>query len=341
MKIDARTLPRVLADPGAWRAILLYGEDTGLIRERAQDAVRKIAGTTDDPFRIAVLDRETHDRLEEEATALSLMGGRRVVRVRDASDSQLKPLEHSLAQNTDTLLVLEAPGLASRSKLRAFMEARPDCASIGCYPEEGRNLEGSVSKMLGAHQVRIDPDALHWLTTRLGADRAAARSEVEKLALYAGDGGRLDLEDVRACIGDAGSVSVEDAAFAATEGQRAQADLALERALAEGTSPIAIIRAFLAHLHRLRRVRAAMATGLSRTDALKTLRPPVFFKRTASFGRALELWTLPALTRETAAWQALELACKQTGAPDTLLCRRQVAILSARAAQTGSKNARG
>jgi DNA polymerase-3 subunit delta len=252
--------------------------------------------------------------------------------VRDASDTLLKPVEHVLAQNTDTLVILEAPGLASRSKLRQLMEKLPVCASIGCYPEEGRNLESSITQMLGAHHVQIDSDALHWLAGRLGADRAAARSEVEKLALYAGDTGTLALEDVRACIGDAGSVSVEDAAFAATEGNRTETDTALERALAEGTAPIAIIRAFMGHMHRLRRVRAAMAAGQSRSDALKTLRPPVFFKRTASFSRALEFWSLPALSKELAELQALELACKQTGAPDLLLCRRHIATLAARAA---------
>ena len=334
MKIDARNLPRVLADPGAWRVILLHGEDTGLIQERARDAVRHVAGSVDDPFRVAVLDRETHARLEEEATALSLMGGRRAVRVRDASDALLRAVQAVLAEQTDTLVVLEAQGLPSRSKLRALLESRQDCASIGCYPEEGRTLEASMTSMLAARHVRVDVDALHWLAIRLGADRAAARSEMEKLALYAGDTGTLTLEDARACIGDAGSISLEEAAFAATEGKRAEADLALERALAEGTSPIAIIRAFLSHLHRLRRVRAAMAEGAARADALKSLRPPVFFKRTASFGRALDAWSLPALTQETATWQALELACKQTGAPDALLCRRQVAVLAARAARS-------
>ncbi|OUJ02810.1 DNA polymerase III subunit delta [Acetobacter cibinongensis] len=337
MKIDARSLPRVTKDPGAWRVILMHGEDTGLIRERAQDATRQIAGSTDDPFRVAVLDKETHDRLEEEATALSLMGGRRVVRVRDASDSLLKAVTTLLDAPTDTLVILEAPSLPSRSKLRALLEKRQDCASVGCYPEEGRTLEGTITQMLTAHHVRIEQDALHWLTGRLGSDRGAARSEVEKLALYAGDTGTLTLDDARVCIGDAGSVSIEDAAFAATEGRRADADLAIERALAEGTSPITIARAFLSHLHRLRRVRAAMADGESRTEAVKALRPPVFFKRTAGFNRALDLWSLAALTEALQETQALELACKQTGAPDELLCKRHVATLCAKAARAARR----
>ena len=202
MKIDARTLPRVLADPGAWRVILLHGEDTGLIRERAQEAARMIIGPEEDPFRLALLDRETHDRLEEEATALSLMGGRRVVRVRDASDSQLKAVEHILNQTTDTLVILEAPGLSSRSKLRALLERRQDCASIGCYPEEGRTLESSITKLPAPHRIRTDNDALHWLMRCLGADRSPTRAEVVQPALSAVDGGTPSPEDVRTCICD-------------------------------------------------------------------------------------------------------------------------------------------
>ena len=43
MKVDARQAARVLSAPGALRAILLHGEDAGLIRERASEAVRAAA----------------------------------------------------------------------------------------------------------------------------------------------------------------------------------------------------------------------------------------------------------------------------------------------------------
>ena len=73
MKLDARQAGRVLAQPGPLRAILLHGDDTGLIRERAITAVRAVAGTLDDPFRVSTLAREAHDRLDEELGALSLL----------------------------------------------------------------------------------------------------------------------------------------------------------------------------------------------------------------------------------------------------------------------------
>ena len=336
MKPDSRQAARLLAAPGALRAILLHGDDHGLIRERAAEAARAAGGSLDDPFRVAILDRDAHDRLEEEATALSLSGGRRVVWVRDASDGLHAALARLLrtpsAGDSGSLLVIEAAALPARAKLRTLAEAAPDAASIACYAEEGRALEASISRMFEAERVRIDADALFLLSQRLGADRAAGRGEVEKLVLYAGEAGRIALEDVQAVVGDAAGASLEDAAFAATAGERAAADLAIERALSEGLSPIALARALLSHLHRLRQVLLLVEAGTPQADAMRSLRPPVFFKRTAQFTSALSIWSADALFEAAAEASRLELNCKRTGAPDLVLARRHVAALAGRAA---------
>lgn len=327
MKIEARNIGRALTDAGSWRAILLYGEDSGLIRERAAQAVRLVAETLDDPFRVAQLDRETQDRLEDEATALSLIGGRRVVWVRDGQDSLIPLLTRTLGTPTDTLIVIEAPGLSSRSKLRSLAESRKDVASIACYPEEGRALSQTVLEALSQAGVTIDRDALTWLMGRLGADRSGVRGEIEKLVLYAGENGRLDLEAVQDCVGDAGGSSLEDAVFAALSGHRAEADQALERALADGANPVAVARTVLGVLVRLQTVTLNVQSGLGRAEAIKALRPPVFFKRTTAFNQALDRWNSTALSRALRETQAFELACKQSGTPDIALCRRHIASL--------------
>lgn len=334
MKPDARQAARLLAAPDRVQAILLHGDDHGLIRERAIEAARAAAGTLDDPFRVAILGREQHDRLEEEATALSFSGGRRVVWVRDGQDGLHAVIARLLAAKPamGALVLIEAAALPARAKLRTLLEAAPDAAVIACYAEEGRALEASIARMLEAERIGIDPDALTWLASRLGADRAASRGEVEKLALYAGEGGRITLDDVQAVTGDAAGASLEDAAFAATAGDRAAADLAIERALSEGLSPIALARALLSHLHRLRQVLLLVEAGASSSDAMRGLRPPIFFKRTGQFTRALSLWSSTSLFEAAVETNRLELACKRTGAPDLVLARRHVAMLAGRAA---------
>lgn len=332
VKIDTRSIGKVLGAPDSWRFVLLHGDDSGLIREHAANLTKKGAGSLDDPFRVSLLAKDDHPRFEEEATALSLDGGRRVVWVREATDGLATAVNAVLDGQSNSLIIMESGALPARAKLRKLAESRSDSASIGCYPEEGRALEASVRRMLDERHVRIASDALAWLVGRLGADRAGVRNEVEKLALYAGENGELTFEDLQLCIGDSGSASVDDAVFLAMEGDRAGADLALERALSEGANPIAVARVLLSHIGRLRRVKAEMERGMSRSDAMKTLRPPVFFKKQQGFERALDLWSLPALLDLAQRTQAFEFACKQTGAMDMLLCRRHLAGIAAKAA---------
>ncbi len=337
MKLDARRLPAFLRDPGAVRVVLLHGDDVGLMRDRAETLTRMVAGALDDPFRVAELTRDEVDRLEAEAGSLPMTGGRRVVRMREANESVREAVEALLKGVAPALVVLEAPTLAGASRLRRVLEAAPDGAAIGCYPEEGRALEDTIREALGAAGVGAESDTLAWLAAHLGADRAATRQEIEKLALYAGRGGRVDMDAAAACVGDLAGLSLDDALFAATQGDVATTDRALELALAEGGSTVGVLRLALSHLQRLHRARLSVDQGMTPAEATKASRPPVFFRRVGAFARALSLWPEPALMAAMTGVADAERACKRTGAPDHAICRNAILALARRAAMRSSR----
>lgn len=335
MRLDARRVPAFLRDPGACRVVLLYGDDEGLIRERANALVRAVAGALDDPFRVAELGRDALAGLPEEAAALSLMGGRRVVRLREATDTAAGPVKSVLAGKGEALVVVEAGGLASRSRLRGIVEGAPDGAAIGCYPEEGRALAASIRAGLAEQQVTIEPDALEWVAAQLGADRALTRQEIGKLALWAGPGGAIDLQGATRCVGDVAELSAEDALFAATAGDLAAADRALDRALEQGAAPVSTLRAALFHMQRLHQARLAVAAGETAEAATRGARPPVFWRRTAAFTRALQRWSPDAIAAALDRLMEAERACKRTGAPAEAICRHAVLELAGAARMDG------
>ncbi|MBO0712207.1 MAG: DNA polymerase III subunit delta, partial [Acetobacteraceae bacterium] len=297
MRLDARRLERFLTDPGACRAVLLFGDDHGLVRERAARLVHAVLGPADDPFRLVELERDRVRDLPAEAASLPLTGGRRVVRVRDATDAHLEPLKAVLAGKGEALVVLEGVTLPARSRLRGLLEAAPDGVAIGCYKEEGRALETTVRDLLREAGVSIRPEALAWVASRLGADRALTRQEVEKLALYAGVGGSVDLDAAMASLGDVADLSLDDALFAAAEGDVAALDRALDRALSGGHAPASALRAAILYFQRLHRARIATDSGASVEVALRSLRPPLFWRREPAFRRALARWSDPGLGR--------------------------------------------
>ncbi len=332
MKLDARRAEACLRDPGGFRAVLLYGDDVGLIRERGLRLVKAVAGAADDPFRVTDLERETASRMAVEIASPPLTGGRRVVRARDIGDAALTSVQAALDCGGPGCLILEAPGLPARSKLRGLIERAADAAAIACYPPEAAALSEAIRQTLQARGVAADADAVRWLESRLGGDMAVTRAEVEKLALYAGPDGRVDMAAARACVGDLAGLSLEDALFAATAGDVAAADRSLEIALGEGAAPVAVLRTALSHLQRLHRARLTMAEGMSPGEAAKSARPPVFFRREPAFQKALTLWTEAALEAAAARLSDADRACKRTGAPAETICRSAVLGLAQRGA---------
>ena len=87
-KLDARRIAGFLAAPGETRVVLLHGEDQGLVRERGSALVQAVA--EGDAFRMVDIAREAAVKdaglLTAEASTPALTGGRRIVRVRDATD---------------------------------------------------------------------------------------------------------------------------------------------------------------------------------------------------------------------------------------------------------------
>lgn len=338
MKVEPKRADAFLAAPGAVKAVLLYGEDEGLVRHRANQVTRVVLGAADDPFRLVWLGRDDHARLEEEATALSLLGGRRVLRVREATDGLAGRLEAVLPQAA-ALIVLEAGSLAARSKLRAAVEASPLAAAVPCYPEDARALAGTVRSVLDAAGVRADADAVEWLAANLPADREVVRAELEKVALLCGRGGRLDLNTARTAVGEHAALSAEEAALAAAAANVRRADACLDAALADGASPIGVVRAALGHLMRLHRIRVAMSPGQSGKAAAEGAKPKLFFKHVDQYAAALDRWTPSALEAGLASLRAAELACKRTGAADVALARNAVLGLALMASRPANKSA--
>ncbi|WP_137178981.1 DNA polymerase III subunit delta [Roseomonas sp. AR75] len=331
-KIEPRRAASVLGDPAGFRAVLLHGDDPGLVRERAEALVRTVlGGAMDDPFRLAEPTREEAAKpgfLAGEAAALAMTGGRRVVRLRDATDAHAGPLKDAVVAPGDGLIVLEGGVLPARSKLRTLAEAAPEVAVIACYRERGEELAGTLGRMLREQGVQAEPGALSWLAGRLGDDRMLARREMEKLALYVGPGGRVDEDAALACAGEGAALDLEEALMAASVGDAATADRTLALVFAEGASPVAVLRAALRHVQRLHEV--VLAGG----DA-GVLRPPVFFRHKPVFDRAVRLWSAPQLEAVGAALLEAEKRTKTTAfrEADVTLARAAVAMLARQARQ--------
>jgi DNA polymerase-3 subunit delta len=327
VKLSAARVSAFLQRPDqAIRAVLLYGPDTGLVRERADILARTVCPDLKDPFRVADLSGSglaaDPARLADEAAQMSLIGGRRVVRVHDATD-RLTGLFAGFLDTApgDGFIVAEAGELPGSSALRRVFDTSPRAVAIGCYPDSPRDRAAVIRDTLRAHRITASGDAAQYLVEHLGSDRLLTRTELEKLALYAGEDSHVELDDVRISVGDSAALATDDAVMAAAEGDAARADRVLDRIFQEGESPVSVVRAMLRHLQRLHVLAARVASGATVAEVVRTARPPIFYRQEDNFKRQIALWNDAGLRAQLDRIAQAELHMKLTGLPAETVCR--------------------
>jgi len=334
MKLAGREADRFLQQPDpAVRAVLLYGPDAGLRRERSAALLAKTVSDPRDPFSVSEIAaaqlKDDPARLSDEAAALTFGGGRRFVRVRDASDKIAPVLKDFLDSSPgEAFVVVEADDLPARSALRKLFEADKSAAAMACYHDDARSLEVVIRAFFGEAGVGIARDAVAFLASQLGGDRELTRRELEKVLLFKGAAGEVTLAEVEACVGDSALLSLDDVALATAGGNLAALERALGRCFTEGNAPVTVLRAVARHLQR---VHAVAGAGGPVEEAMRRLRPPVFWKSEAAFKAQAEAWRPEALARAMDRLMEAEAACKRTGAPAELLASRALVEIAANA----------
>lgn len=340
-------IERFLAKPEGVRAVLIYGRDGGVVQDRGTQLASKIVPNLDDPFDVALLTDGDLDgdgaRLEGELAAQSLMGGRRLVRLRFATEkaSLDKQVAEALVAhaggklNPDAFFIIEAGNLGRDSALRKAAEKATGAAVIPCYEDEPGDIARLVRELLAKDNVGLDPQALQLFVGRLPKERGVARQEIERLALYLepGSGRTAAAKDLDDFLGVEPEASLSDAAADAFGGKLADAQAALRRAAAEGEAGPAAVRAIGMYLGRLRRTLTLAKNGAGLQEAAKA--SGVFWKQEREFLRQARSWSLEDLDKLQPEVLAADKACKTAGSPDSLIAERLALTIAGRARRLG------
>ena len=339
---------RFLAGPPAGvNVAVIHGRDRGGVRERADSLARRISPKLDDPFDVALLTETDIDgdaaRLADELAALSMTGGRRLVRVKLTGEKA--SIDRMLAEavkahtagdyNPDAFLLIETTALGRDSALRKAAEKADAAAAIACYEDEVGDVARLVREALAKDRLTLNAEALELFVGRLPHERGVARQEIERLALYLGPGSGMTAtaEDLGPYLGVEPESSLSDAAQDAFGGKLAAAHAGLRRAAAEGEGGPAAVRAVGLHLGRLRRTLALAQNGAGLAEAAKA--SGVFWKHEREFLRQARSWTLDHLDHLQPEVLEADRLCKQTGSPDTLIAERLALSIAGRARRLG------
>lgn len=320
-------------DPKA-RVVLIYGPDLGLVRERSVIIGKTIVPDLNDPFNVCTFTSEKilddKSSLYDEAMAISMMGGARLIRIESANDKLTPILKDYLSNpSLENLVVIEAGELGPKSSLRALVEKQPNAAAIPCYLDDEKNVSSIAKQILSDAGYKIDSDALSWLSMNIAGDRLRVRAEIEKLITYMGQiSKQINLQDVMAICGEAGSQSTDDLIYAIGSGKTEIALFTYNKLLSEGVFVVTILRMLQNHFRRLHYTKSLVRNGLNIEDAMKKLQPPIFFKNESAFKSQLSKWSENKLLNILQRLSDVEAQMKLTGTPAETLGSHVILSLS-------------
>lgn len=289
-----------------YRFHVVYGPDRGLVSERAGQLARRTGVSLEDPFSLLKLDvgdlQGDPGRLLDEVNSLGLFGGDKLVWLRGVNNEKyvLDAVQTLLAQGAPANnLIIEAGDLKKGSGLRKIVEPSKIVAVIPCYADDARAINALIDAELSAESLTITPEARRHLADQLGGDRIASRNEIRKLALYCRGQGKIEEHHVDEIIGDASSISADDAVDAILSGDLPAFHHAFQKILTSKTPLFLVLQSCLRQFQLMDAMKIEMEEKrVAAGQVMMTAGRHIHFKRKPIFERALKAWRPEAVTRE-------------------------------------------
>jgi len=289
------------APPNGVRGFLFYGGDGLQISARAEDLatlLAKKAGPDAEVIRLHDIDAAAApDRIATELNTGSLFGGTKIIWLTNLPAKAHAAVLEAVATPIDgAFLIAQAPDLKKSHKLTQTFEGVSYLAAISCYGEDRDSLISGIRNHVSSLGCEIDADAAQLVAARCDFSALLARSEAEKLVTYAGATGRITSADVDECLIDQQTAGLAEIIDHALDGEGRKAILAFERFMAVEQNVTSFFVVLSTSLLRLYALRTAVDAGAPVKQAIKELRPPVFFKKQDTLAAQVSGWSVPAVT---------------------------------------------
>lgn len=293
MKASKAGIGRSVDQPSAdVRFFLFHGPDEAQSRGLAARLLEGLGATK---FSVAAgAVKSDPALLADEAGAMSLFGGKRLIWIEPAGDDIVAGVEALLeATAAESPAVAIAGALRKTSALLKLAESSPLALAFAAYAPEGAEAGRMVAEIGRRLGLKIAPPVAARIADSCGNDQAIISQELYKLALYLDASPQtpkeLDhdaIDAVGADLADGEVAHLPDLALTGRVG-----DLAVELAnLPAGAESIPIVRALQRRLLQLAPARARIERGEAPDAVMTSLGKSLFWKDKPMISRMLSMW---------------------------------------------------
>jgi len=251
-----------------------------------------------------------HEALLAAVPAMSLMGTRRYLLadgIERWRDKQLEPVLGILKDLPPDLTMV----LICRDKAPAKLAKAVKGAGGEIHEFEAPKARDMPRVLVGEAQrlgFRLDPAAARMLVERMGTNPQRLRNELERLALWAGEGGEASAADLQEMIADTSEAAVWSLSDALIEGDAATALRIGERLIGQGENVTGLIYGLASRLRSACAAAAQLEEGIPPKQVESSLKMHPYAAK--QLVRRLGGTDLASLRMATETLADLELWCR-------------------------------
>tara|TARA_Y100001970_G_C14120323_1_gene795895 strand:+ start:50 stop:1072 length:1023 start_codon:yes stop_codon:yes gene_type:complete len=281
-------------DSEFFQSFLIYGPNEGLIRENIDVIYKNFSkGTECEKVNIngKQLD-ESISLLNDEISAISLFSKKKFIILDSVKEKHASIIEGALSLDfKNTCMVVKQDNLTKSSNIRKLYETSKNHFCLACYDDDIKVLSSLLEKFQNEHKITFDRDAKSFLLNNLSNDRMVIKNELEKVLLsLSNDNRKIDIEKLRYILHDSSYTDFQQINNYILFGNIEKGSRSIEKLFNIGTSPVAILKSFNNYIMRIRLTQVELSKGKHFDEAIKVLRPPVFWKEKSDFKYHCSIW---------------------------------------------------
>jgi len=324
----------IKSDNSEFIAFLVYGPNEGLIRNNITN-IKKLFSQEKkcDEILINCKDLDKDKQLmADKLSSISMFNEKRFILTENIREKDFKYLKEAIFIKPDnTLLIVKTDNLSKSSKIRKLFEMEKFLLALACYEDDVKSIIRTIDNFAKVNSIALDRDIKSYLMQTLSTDRIISQNELEKIKLfYFNSNEKIDLNTIKTLLNDEGSKIIQKMNENILSGKTDRSINIIKKLLMEGARPITLIRSLVNYLKRLKITKIQIKKGVTFDEAIKSLKPPVFWKDKDSFKFICNNWPLPEIEKCISLLLAAEINCIKNSETSEIMCEKFMMDITAK-----------
>ena len=278
------------------KCILLYGPNTYLINDFYSKLCDSLLDENDvfapSEFNIKEISKNT-DAFYNEAKSLAFGGGRKYLKIDMDNSESAGPVLDFLKDNIkETTLLIKGGTLSPRSVIRKSLEKLENTLIVPFYDDDTVNLKNFIKEKADKRNFSFNDGAINAIISMSGFERSQINDAIERIMLYYefDEDKKINEERVKEILFDTNHSQMSELCKSICMGEAEASQKISERLFLQGVAPPQFISALIIHFQKLHFVGLNIISGQSASEAMKQIKPPIFFKEVNAFKSQVKNW---------------------------------------------------